>query len=352
MEGRKEGRGDIILKKKGGITLKEQLINDIMQYLAGKLPEEHASDLQLYLYHKLADYDVTEKCTDVAIRDEKVYMDYLYMYLASLRMAGRSEKTIEHYKLQLSMMLHALEKPVGEITTEDLFTYLAQCKAIRQVGNRYLNNKRICFNSFFGWLQKKKHIIYNPASGLDQIHYEKKVKKPYSDEEREILRCACKKERDLALIELLYSTGMRVGELVRLNRQDIHWDTMDCIVFGKGAKEREVYLNASACYHLKKYLMSRTDSNPALFVSSKAPHLRLAEHGVRQVLQRLGIRAGVEKVHPHRFRATAATNALNRGMPVQDVQALLGHEDIGTTMIYCTVARDNVRAAHKRYLSA
>ncbi|MCI9135486.1 MAG: site-specific integrase, partial [Lachnospiraceae bacterium] len=136
--------------------MKEQLINDVMQYLARKLPDEYASDLQLYLYHKLADYDVTEKCTDVALRDEKVYMDYLYMYLASLRMAGRSEKTIEHYKLQLEMMLHALEKPVGEITTEDLFTYLAQCKAMRRVGNRYLNNKRICFNSFFGWLQKKK----------------------------------------------------------------------------------------------------------------------------------------------------------------------------------------------------
>lgn len=332
--------------------MKEQLINNVMQYLSGKLPDEYASDLRLYLYYQMADYDVTRKCTEVAILPEKTYMDYLYMYLASLRMAGWSEKTIAHYKLQLGLMLHAICKPVQEITTEDLFTYLAQCKTIRKVGNRYLNNKRIAFNSFFGWLQKKKHIIYNPASGLDQIRYEKKVKKPYSDEEREILRCACQKERDLAIIEVLYSTGMRVGELVRLNRQDIHWDTMDCIVFGKGSKEREVYLNASSCYHLKKYLLSRTDSNPALFVSVKSPHQRLSEHGVRQMLQRLGIRAGVEKVHPHRYRATAATNALNRGMPLQDVQALLGHEDISTTMIYCTVARDNVRAAHRRYLSA
>lgn len=332
--------------------MKEQLINGVLQFLAGKLPKQYTTDLQLYLYHQLAEYDVTKKCTDVAVREEKTYMDYLYMYLAALRMAGRSEKTIEHYKLQLGLMLHALAKPVQEIATEDLFTYLAQCKAIRQVGNRYLNNKRICFNGFFSWLQKKRHIVYNPAAALDQIHYEKKLKKPYTDEEREILRCACKRERDLALIDLLYSTGMRVGELVRLNRQDIHWDTMDCVVFGKGAKEREVYLNASSCYHLKEYLLSRTDSNPALFVSSKAPYSRLSEHGVRQMLQRLGLQAGVEKVHPHRYRATAATNALNRGMPVQDVQALLGHEDIGTTMIYCTVARNNVRAAHRRYLAA
>ena len=193
-------------------------------------------------------------------------------------MAGRSDKTIKHYKLQPGLMLHALAKPVQEITKEDLFTYLAQCKAQRQVGNRYLNNKRICFNSFFGWLQRKKHIVYYPAAALDQIHYEKKVKKPYYDE------------------------------------------------------EREVYLNASSCYHLKKYLLSRKDSNPALFVSSKSPYSRLTEHGARQILQRLGIRAGVEQVHPHRYRATAATNALNRGMPIQDVQALLGHEDISTTM--------------------
>ncbi len=278
--------------------MKEQLINDVLQFLTGKLPAEHATDLRLYLYYQLAEYDVTKKCTDVAVREEKTYMDYLYMYLAGLKMAGRSDKTIEHYKLQLCLMLHDLAKPVREITTEDLFTYLAQCKAQRQVGNRYLNNKRICFNSFFGWLQRKKHIVYNPAAALDQIHYEKKVKKPYSDE------------------------------------------------------EREVYLNASSCYHLKKYLLSRKDTNPALFVSSKSPYSRLTEHGVRQILQRLGIRAGVEKVHPHRYRATAATNALNRGMPIQDVQALLGHEDISTTMVYCTVARDNVRAAHKRYLSA
>lgn len=332
--------------------MKEQLINNILQFLAGKLPAEHSSDLRLYLYHQLSEYEITKKCTDVSILDEKTYMDYLYMYLASLKMAGRSDKTIGHYRLQLGLLLHALKKPVQEITTEDLFTYLARCKAVRKVGNRYLNNKRICFNSFLGWLQKKKHIVCNPAAALDQIHYEKKVKKPYSDEEREILRCACKRERDLSIIELLYSTGMRVGELVRLNRQDIRWDTMDCIVFGKGSKEREVYLNASSCYHLKKYLLSRADGNPALFVSVKAPHLRLTEHGIRQILQRLGLRAGVEHVHLHRYRATAATNALNRGMPIQDVQALLGHEDIGTTMIYCTVARDNVRAAHKRYLSA
>ena len=143
--------------------MKEQLINDVLQFLSGKLPPEYNTDLRLYLYYQMAEYDVIKKCTDVAVLDEKTYMDYLYMYLAALKMAGRSDKTIEHYKLQLGLMLHTLKKSVQDITTEDLFTYLAQCKAVRQVGNRYLNNKRICFNSFFTWLQKKKHIIYNPA---------------------------------------------------------------------------------------------------------------------------------------------------------------------------------------------
>lgn len=332
--------------------MKEQLINNILCFLSGKLSDEDITEIRLQLYYHLADYQISKKCTDVVVSPEKTYMDYLAMYLAALRMAGRSEKTLAHYRLQLGLMLHSIQKPVQDITTDDLFTYLAIYKNQRHVGNRYLDGKRVIFNGFFSWLQKKKHIVYNPAAGLDRIKYEKRIKQPLSDEEREVLRCACEQKRDLALIELLYSTGMRVGELVRLNRQDIHFDSRDCIVFGKGAKEREVYLNGSACHHLKAYLLARTDNNPALFVSCKAPHLRITEHGVWQLLRRLGERAGVPNVHPHRYRHTTLTNALNRGMPVQEVQLLAGHEDINTTMIYCTVAADNVRSSHRKYLSA
>lgn len=332
--------------------MKEQLINNILHLLSGKLSDEDITEIRLQLYCQLAEYQINKKCTDVAIVPEKTYMDYLFMYLAALRMAGRSEKTLEHYRLQLSLMLHTIQKSVQDITTDDLFTYLAVYKNRRHVGNRYLDGKRVIFNGFFSWLQKKNHIAYNPASALDRIKYEKHIKQPLSDEEREILRCACEQKRDLATIELLYSTGMRVGELVRLNRQDIHFDSMDCIVLGKGAKEREVYLNGSSCHHLKSYLLARTDNNPALFVSRKTPYQRLTEHGVWQLLQRLGARAGVPNVHPHRYRHTTLTNALNRGMPVQEVQLLAGHEDINTTMIYCTVAADNVRSSHRKYLSA
>lgn len=332
--------------------MKEQLINNLLQFLQGKLPEEYSMELRLYMYYQLSEYEISKKCTEVAVLPEKTYMDYLNMYLMALKIAGRSEKTLEHYRLQIALMLHAINKPVQEIDVDDLYTYLATYKVLRDVGNRYLDGKRVVFNGFFGWLQRKKHIVYNPAAALDRIKYEKRLKKPFSDEEREVLKCSCQIERDLALIELLYSSGMRVGELVHLDRTDIHFETGDCIVFGKGAKEREVYLNGSSCHHLKEYLLSRSDCNPALFVSVKSPHNRLSEHGVWQILKRLGLRAGIEKVHPHRYRATAATNALNRGMPLQDVQALLGHEDINTTMIYCTVSRDNVRAAHKKFLAA
>jgi len=332
--------------------MKEQLINDVLHFLIGKLPEEYSTDLRMYLYYQLSEYDVSKKCTEIAILPEKTYMDDLNMYLDALRLAGRSEKTLGNYRMQLGLMLHTLNKPCGEITTDDLYTYLAVYQRRRNVGNRYLDGKRVVFNGFFGWLQRKRRIVYNPASALDRIKYEKRLKKPFSDEEREKLRCSCKTKRDLAIIELLYSTGIRREELVRLDRQDIHFENADCIVFGKGAKEREVYLNGSSCHHLKEYLLSRTDCNPALFVSTKAPYRRLGEHGVWQMLKRLGFQAGVEKVHPHRYRRTTLTNALNRGMPVQEVQLLAGHTDINTTMIYCTVDSENVRASHRKYLAA
>lgn len=332
--------------------MKEQVINNVLNYLADKLPEEYNSDLRFYLYYQLSEYELVKKCTELAVIPEKTYMDYLNMYLLSLKISGRSDRTIDNYQIQLKMLLQDLNKPVEDITTDDLYYYLGRYKASRNVSNRYLDGKRVVFHGFFNWMVKKRYITYNPASALDKIKYEKKIKKPLTDEEREKIRCACKQERDLAIVEVLYSTGMRREELIRLNRDDIHFESGDCIVFGKGSKEREVYLNGSSCHHLKEYLKTRTDDNPALFVSTKAPHERLGEHGLWQLLKRLGLSAGVEKVHPHRYRHTTLTNALNRGMPVQEVQMLAGHTDINTTMIYCTVDAENVRASHKKYLSA
>lgn len=342
---------DIDLKMEEN-NMKAQMVQNIMQYLINKLPEEYMSDFRLYLYYQFSEYDITKKCTEVAVIEEKTYEDYLNLYLGNLLITGRSEKTEKQYRMHLQMLLEKLDKPIQDITSDDLLTYLALYKVNRKVSNRYLNSLRVCFNSFFGWLYRKNYIVDNPAKAIEYIKFEKKIKKPYTDEEREILRCYCKSERELAIIDVLYSSGMRIGELVRLNRQDIHFDSKDCVVFGKGKKERKVYISAAAAYHLKNYLESRTDDNPALFVSKGKPFNRLSEHGVRQLLQRLGKRAGIEHVHPHRYRTTAATNAINRGMPVQEVQMLLGHEDIGTTMMYCAVSSDNVQSSHRKYLAA
>ena len=215
----------------------------------------------------------------------------------------------------------------------------------------YLNNMRLVFNCFFRWLQRRKVILRNPVDGLEPIKYRQVVKKPLSPEELEKVRCACERERDLAIVEFLYSSAVRVSELCQLNREDVSWQADDVLVLGKGNKEREVYLNARAHLHLRQYLESRNDNDPALFVSAKAPHQRLTRAGIRNILSRIGAIAGVENVHPHRFRRTSATDLLRMGMPIEQVQELLGHVKIETTRLYCTVTKEQVRASHRRYMS-
>lgn len=273
-------------------------------------------------------------------------------FLVRKRVEGRSEGTINQYNLHLRRMLQYINKPVKEITESDLFMYISMYKKRRKVSNVYLDNIRLVFSSFFGWLNNKGYIGKNPAAGLDPIKSEKRIKKPLSDTELEKLRRKCSMGRDLALIECLYSTGVRVSELIALNRKDIDFDGMKMIVYGKGAKERETYMTAASCMHLKEYLETRMDGNEALFVSLKAPHGRLTVAGVEEILRKLGRSTGIEKVHPHRFRRTMATNILNKGMPIEEVKEILGHVKLDTTMIYCQVNKENVRHHHRKYMSA
>lgn len=273
------------------------------------------------------------------------------MYLDGFRQNGKSTGTIEQYNLHLSRMLSYVAKNVQDIEDDDLISYMYKYRALRKVSNRYLNNMRLVFNSFFRWLQRRKVIFRNPVDGLEPIKYKQDVKKPLSPEELEKVRCACEQERDLAIVEFLYSSAVRVSELCQLNRDDICWESDDVMVLGKGNKEREVYLNARAHLHLKQYLESRTDGNPALFVGTRAPHERLTKSGVRNILKKIGSAAGVSKVHPHRFRRTSATDLLRMGMPIEQVQELLGHVKIETTRIYCTVTKEQVRASHRRFMA-
>ena len=318
----------------------EKIVSKVLQWMQGK----ELRDLKEALYSVLSDYDISEKSTELQ-KIDRSWEEELGTFLVRKKVEGRSERTIELYSLHLRRMLKYLNKPVNEITESDLFLYISMYREKRHVSGAYLDNIRLVFSSFFSWLNAKGYISKNPAAGLDPIKTEKRIKKPLSDTELEKLRRKCRLERDLALIECLYSTGVRVSELIALNRKDM-------VVYGKGAKERETYLTAASCMHLQEYLDSRTDNNEALFVSLKAPHKRLTVSGVEEVLRRLGRQTGIDKVHPHRFRRTMATNILNKGMPIEEVKEILGHVKLDTTMIYCQISRENVRHSHRKYMSA
>lgn len=325
----------------------EQAITKVLQGMLGKSMDE----LKNVLYCVLSGYEITERSRELRQVDGS-WEEELGAFLVRKRVEGRSDGTIEQYQQHLRRMLQYINKPVKEITEADLFMYISMYKKKRNVSNVYLDNIRLVFSSFFGWLNNKGYISKNPAAGLDPIKKEKRLKKPLSDTELEILRRNCVIERDTALVEFLYSTGVRVSELIALNRQDIDFNNMRAVVYGKGAKEREAYLTAAASMHLKEYLDTRTDNNEALFVSLKQPHERLSVAGVEEILRRLGRETGIEKVHPHRFRRTMATNILHKGMPIEEVKEVLGHVKLDTTLIYCQVSRENVRHHHKKYMSA
>jgi site-specific recombinase XerD len=328
----------------------EQIISEIIMQMTD-LPPEQGKKLENVLYGVFAKYDITPKSTEVRAVDNS-WQHELEWFLSRKRIAGKSERTIKLYNMQLRRVLIYLNKAVKDITENDLSGYMSMYRNTRHVSNVYLDNIRLIMSSFFGWMHRKGMISKNPASGLDPIKIEKKIKKPFSDEDLENLKITCKRERDLALIEFLYATGVRVSELAALNRTDIDFDGMDVIVFGKGGKERETYLTATSCMHLRKYLQSRKDNNNALFASVKAPHNRMTVSGIEQIIKSIGKRAGIEKTHPHRFRRTMATNVLKKGMPLEEVRELLGHVKLDTTMIYCTVSKDNVRNSHRKYMCA
>lgn len=331
--------------------MKMEFIEKVVNRMIGILDANQIQELKTALIISMEDLEIRKEQTELST-DVVDNWEYRRRFLQAMVVAGKAKGTIEQYGMHTRILLEDIRKPVLEMTDDDLMLHLARQKYQRNLGNRYLNNKRIVFRTFFGWLRRKKYISENPAELLDQIRYDITIKKPYTDEDREKIRCSCKRERDLALVDVLYSTAARVSEIAALNRADVDFVESGCIVHGKGGKERPVYLNASAAYHLQMYLQRRTDQNPALFVSCRKPYNRLGKNGLEAILRRLGIAAGVEKVHPHRYRRTALTNAANRGMPLQDVQSLAGHANPNTTMIYCMVDKSKVKAEHKMYLAS
>lgn len=329
--------------------MKEQIIIEILHNLPDYSSEQLA-EIKEAVRIVLCKYDITAKETSLqTINNSSLH--FLRMYLESCEQSGKSKGTIALYQFHLSRLLSYLNKDLSAITDDDLHMYLYNYRHGRTVSNLYLNQIRLIFNGFFGWLVKKRIISRNPVSSIDPTKCQKKIKKPLSAEEVERLRSACESERDLAIVECLYSTAVRASELLGLNRSDISFLRDDIVVLGKGSKERVTYLNAKSHIHLKNYLELRTDDNPALFVGSKAPHGRLTRRGLEDIINRIAARANVDHVHPHRFRRTSATDLLNAGMPIEQVQELLGHKSIETTRIYCTINREAVKHNHKRYMN-
>ena len=281
---------------------------------------------------------------------EQEEVDYLEVFLSAKRIEGCSEKTLIYYKNTIQQMLDSIGKSVCTIVTEDLRTYLAEYQKEKQSSKVTIDNIRRIFSSFFAWLEDEDYIIKSPVRRIHRIKAASTIKETYTDEQLESMRDNCDNPRDLALIDILASTGMRVGELVLLNRDDISFDERECIVFGKGDKERMVYFDARTKIHLQNYLDSRTDNNDALFVSLKAPYNRMKIGGIELRLREMGKRLNIEKVHPHKFRRTLATVAIDKGMPIEQLQKLLGHQRIDTTLQYAMVKQSNVKIAHRKYI--
>lgn len=325
---------------------KEALMSDILQEMLPHLNNSQAERLTLVLRHTLLSFEVTE-VKDVR-EDENE--DMVELFLAAKRIEGCSEKSLKYYKSTIRAMLQELDKDVRHIGTEDLRSYLTSYQERKQSSKVTIDNIRRIISGFFSWLEDEDYVLKSPARRIHKVKSSAVIKETYTDEALELMRDNCTEIRDLAMIDMFASTGMRVGEMVLLNRSDIDFNERECVVFGKGSKERMVYFDARTKIHLQNYLNSRTDDNPALFVSLSSPHNRLTIGGIETRLREYGRRLGLSKVHPHKFRRTLATMAIDKGMPIEQLQQLLGHKRIDTTLQYAMVKQSNVKQAHRKYI--
>lgn len=330
--------------------MKKTLINQIQTEMSGVLNNAQRQKLSEVLEHCFFNLDVVALGNENLIQS-KSNLTLKEEFLSAKQVEGCSERSVNYYSSTLDNLIKNLEKPFNQIETEDLRVYLSEYQKKNNASKQTIDNIRRILSSFFTWLEDEDYILKSPVRRIHKIKTMKQVKETYSDEALEKLRDNCKTIRDLALIDMLASTGMRVGELVKLNRVDVDFVNRECVVLGKGSKERVVYFDARTKLHLQNYLNSRTDDNEALFVSLLEPHNRLEIAGVEIMLRKLGRSLEINKVHPHKFRRTLATRAIDKGMPIEQVQKLLGHQKIDTTMEYAIVDQQNVKNSHKKYLS-
>ena len=323
----------------------QEFINVVLSQMMPYLNNDQAVRLQEVLEHNLFRVTIIQEETP---KDEPVPL--LDAFIAAKKVEGCSEKTLIYYRNTVQDMLDTIGKPSQQITTDHLRGYLSHYQERRNSSKVTIDNIRRILSSFFSWLEDEDYILKSPVRRIHKVKTAKVVKDTYTDESLEKMRDGCGNIRNLAMIDLLASTGMRVGELVLLNRDDINFEERECIVIGKGNKERVVYFDARTKIHLQNYFNARTDENNALFVGLRAPYTRLTIGGVESMLRKLGRELSISKVHPHKFRRTLATTAIDKGMPIEQVQQLLGHQKIDTTLHYAMVKQSNVKQAHRKYI--
>ena len=316
-----------------------------------KILNEMADYLNISQMKKLQETLLKHLAENEAKTEEIPNVEYLKMFIDAKQIEGCSERTLQYYRVTIEHMLGSIETPIRKITTDEIRGYLVDYQKVNNCSKVTVDNVRRNMSSFFSWLEEEDYILKSPMRRIHKIKTKQPVKETITDEMIEKLRDNCTCVRDLAMIDILYSTGIRVGELVGLNISDIDFEERECIVFGKGDKERRVYFDAKAKLHLQEYIESRTDDNPALFVTLDAPHARLKISGVEIRVRELGRKLNIDKIHPHKFRRTMATRAIDKGMPIEQVQKILGHSQIDTTMQYAIVNQNNVKVSHRRYIA-
>lgn len=327
--------------------MKQQIITDVVQQMLQYLDNVQLKQLQKVLECTLFGCEITKQEDREAINDN---LNLLDAFVAAKRIEGCSEKTLKYYRTTIEAMTVSIDKSIRHIQTEDLRSYLTEYQVKNNSSRVTIDNIRRILSSFFSWLEDEDYILKSPVRRIHKVKTAINIKETYTDEELEKMRDNCTELRDLAIIDMLASTGMRIGEMVLLNKADINFNERECVVFGKGDKERIVYFDARAKIHLQNYIESRIDDNPALFVKLRAPYERIKIGGIEARLRKMGKILGIEKVHPHKFRRTLATMAIDKGMPIEQLQQLLGHKRIDTTLQYAMVKQSNVKQAHRKYI--
>ena len=327
--------------------MKQQIISDVVQQMLPHLENAQLKELQKVLEYTLFGCKITKQEEKKTANDNpKLINDFV----AAKRIEGCSEKTLKYYRTTIEAMATSIDKNIRHIQTEDLRSYLTDYQSKHQSSRVTIDNIRRILSSFFSWLEDEDYILKSPVRRIHKVKTVTNIKETYTDEDLEKMRDSCTELRDLAIIDMLASTGMRIGEMVLLNKADINFNERECVVFGKGDKERIVYFDARTKIHLQNYIDSRTDDNPALFVTLRFPHERIKIGGIESRLREMGKQLDIQKVHPHKFRRTLATMAIDKGMPIEQLQQLLGHKRIDTTLQYAMVKQSNVKLAHKKYI--